>query len=49
MMLLDNSRGDDIQMEDFLIVAEFDFPQHRRGALTVGLNTHHCGRNDINQ
>lgn len=49
MMLLDNSRGDDIQMEDFLIVAEFDFPHHRRGALIVGLNTNQQGRKDINQ
>lgn len=48
MLLLDNSRGDDIQMEDFLIVAEFDFPHQRRGALIVGLKTNQYGRNDIN-
>lgn len=40
MGLLDNTRGDDPQVEDFLIVAEFElFPRRRRGALTVGLNT----------
>lgn len=37
--LLDNSRGDDPTLEDFLIVAEFELvSRQRRGALTVGLN-----------
>lgn len=49
--LLDNSRGDDPQVEDFLIVAEFELvPRRRRGALTVGLNTlNQQGSNDNNQ
>lgn len=49
--LLDNSRGDDPQVEDFLIVAEFELvPRRRRGALTVGLNTlNEQGSNDNNQ
>lgn len=51
MGLLDNSRGDDPQLEDFLIVAEFELvPRRRRGALTIGLNTlNEPGGNDNNQ
>lgn len=51
MGLLDNSRGDDPQLEDFLIVAEFELvPRRRRGALTIGLNTlNERGSNDNNQ
>lgn len=51
MGLLDNSRGDDPQVEDFLIVADFElFPRRRRGALTVGLNIlNERSSNDNNQ
>lgn len=51
MGLLDNSRGDDPQAENFLLVAEFELvPRRRRGALTVGLNIlNEQSSNDNNQ